>query len=135
LQAKRPGNAKLMWKYFLTIDAIILFFIFLLLYFKWIPAFTENQLDLSLAEPEIQMARLKQIQPEARTSLKIDWHDRILIEKENRRKGLGEQGIAAKLSGRDKVNEAKISLANGFNGLLSDKISVNRSLPDIRHPE
>jgi polypeptide N-acetylgalactosaminyltransferase len=79
--------------------------------------------------------QLKPLHFEARTSLKIDWHDYHMIEMENRRKGLGEQGVAAKLSGRDKDNEEKISLANGFNGLLSDKISVNRSLPDIRHSE
>lgn len=65
---------------------------------------------------------------------KIDWHDYQLMREEENRKGVGEQGKAEKLQSTDKVNEDKLFHKNGFNALLSDKISLNRSIPDIRHP-
>ena len=53
------------------------------------------------------------------------------------RQGLGEQGAPAFLSAEDKASpeyQEKYN-ANGFNGLLSDKISSKRAVPDIRHPK
>lgn len=67
-------------------------------------------------------------------SKKIDWHNYALIKEEENRKGVGEQGKAEKLKATDKVAEDKLFHKNGFNALLSDKISLNRSIPDIRHP-
>jgi polypeptide N-acetylgalactosaminyltransferase len=67
--------------------------------------------------------------------IKIDWHDYEMIAKEEHRKGLGEHGLAAALSKNEKVMEQKLFLRNGFNALLSDKISLNRSIPDIRHKD
>ena len=67
--------------------------------------------------------------------IKIDWHDYEYIKYEETREGLGEQGKSATLdSGQDALQD-KLFKRNGFNALLSDKISVNRSVADIRHPE
>ncbi|CAD0198643.1 unnamed protein product [Chrysodeixis includens] len=64
---------------------------------------------------------------------KIDWHDYQLINQERKRVGLGEHGYPAHLPKSDEDIEKKLYAVNGFNGALSDKIPLNRSLPDIRH--
>lgn len=63
----------------------------------------------------------------------IDWHDYAYIEKERKMQGLGERGVASKLSADLEPKRQEIFDKNGFNGLLSDLISVNRSVADIRH--
>jgi len=68
---------------------------------------------------------------------KVDWVDWDFVLQEASRQGLGEQGAPAKLSAEDKASpeyQEKYN-ANGFNGLLSDKISSQRAIPDIRHPK
>ncbi|XP_072941507.1 N-acetylgalactosaminyltransferase 6-like [Epargyreus clarus] len=68
------------------------------------------------------------------TSLKkIDWHNYQQIQEEMKRVGIGEHGEPAHLSSAEKDLEEKLYAVNGFNGALSDKIALNRSLPDIRH--
>jgi polypeptide N-acetylgalactosaminyltransferase len=74
-------------------------------------------------------------QPRNVDGLKIDWHDYQKMMAEKRRVGLGEMGQPAKLSGRKRMQERQIFEQNGYNGLLSDTISLNRSVPDIRHKE
>lgn len=65
--------------------------------------------------------------------IKKDWHDYNFIEYEKNRMGFGEHGEPVSLG--DEYNDASVKLfkLNGFNALLSDHISVNRSVPDIRH--
>lgn len=66
---------------------------------------------------------------------RIDWHDYAYMEQEAKLQGLGEHGKPATLeSGQDEMQD-KLFKRNGFNALLSDKISVNRSVADIRHKE
>lgn len=65
---------------------------------------------------------------------KIDWHDYKLIGIEQSRKGIGEQGKPGKLDESLESARKELFNQNGFNALLSDKISLNRSVPDIRHP-
>lgn len=64
---------------------------------------------------------------------RIDWHDYAYIAQERRRKGLGEHGVGAELGADREAERKEIFGQNGFNGLLSDEISVNRSVADIRH--
>lgn len=47
--------------------------------------------------------------------------------------GNGEQGKAFPLTETDRIDQAYRE--NGFNIYVSDRISLNRSLPDIRHPK
>jgi polypeptide N-acetylgalactosaminyltransferase len=74
-------------------------------------------------------------QPRNTGGIKVDWHNYRLMANDKNRVGVGEHGKAGKISGRKKVLEQNIFKQNGYNGLLSDLISVNRSLPDIRHKE
>uniref|UniRef100_U5ERV4 Polypeptide N-acetylgalactosaminyltransferase n=1 Tax=Corethrella appendiculata TaxID=1370023 RepID=U5ERV4_9DIPT len=65
---------------------------------------------------------------------RIDWHNYALIEEEKVREGIGEHGIKATLTNqKDILMKDKLFKKNGFNAVLSDLISLNRSLPDIRH--
>lgn len=64
----------------------------------------------------------------------IDWHDYKLISEDQNRKGIGEHGKLEKLDESEKENQDALFRQNGFNALLSDRISLNRSVPDIRHP-
>lgn len=48
--------------------------------------------------------------------------------------GLGEMGKAASNSPSEYQRELGLLLRHSFNVLLSDRIALNRSLPDTRHP-
>lgn len=65
---------------------------------------------------------------------KIDWHDYAAINKDMERVGIGEGGKRATLDEQFHDEEKLMFRQNGFNALLSDSISVNRSIPDIRNP-
>uniref|UniRef100_A0A8C5S6K9 Uncharacterized protein n=1 Tax=Laticauda laticaudata TaxID=8630 RepID=A0A8C5S6K9_LATLA len=64
---------------------------------------------------------------------KKDWHDREAIKNDLQRTGNGEQGKPYPMTDAEQVDQAYRE--NGFNIFVSDKISLNRSLPDIRHPK
>lgn len=65
---------------------------------------------------------------------KIDWHDWNLINKDNTRRGLGEQGEKAYLTYYP-AHTKDINDSVGYNGYLSDKIALDRSLKDLRPPQ
>lgn len=66
---------------------------------------------------------------------KIDWHDYKQIQANLEKTGPGEQGAAHLLSANDDSEKDALYKVNGFNALVSDRISVNRTLKDIRHPD
>lgn len=72
---------------------------------------------------------------ETKENIKIDWHDYRFMNMEKLRTGLGEHGKPARLPVDPEQYSANISDQNGFNRQLSDFISLNRSVPDIRHKE
>ncbi|XP_070838935.1 polypeptide N-acetylgalactosaminyltransferase 10-like [Chaetodon trifascialis] len=63
---------------------------------------------------------------------RTDWHDYEAMRRDAARSGNGEQGKPFPLTETDRVDQAYRE--NGFNIYVSDRISLNRSLPDIRHP-
>lgn len=77
----------------------------------------------------------EQEQDEKPTNDKIDWHNHKLIADEGKRKGKGEQGKPSQLSPMRTMHKEKLYQVNGFNAALSDEISLNRSIPDIRHTD
>lgn len=67
-------------------------------------------------------------------NIKIDWHDYNFIDYEAKRVGLGEQGKAVnQVDPEEEELNQRLFDENGYNGLVSDKISVNRSIVDLRH--
>ncbi|CAD7080993.1 unnamed protein product [Hermetia illucens] len=62
-----------------------------------------------------------------------DWNDDQAYKEALGRRGLGELGQPARLKNVDKKLEEKLSREYGYNAMLSDRISLNRSVPDIRH--
>ncbi|PAA60805.1 hypothetical protein BOX15_Mlig011947g1 [Macrostomum lignano] len=63
----------------------------------------------------------------------IDWHDYKAIEAERARQGPGEQGKGVHLDASENKAADDLFRVNGFNALVSDKMSLFRSLADIRH--
>jgi len=66
------------------------------------------------------------------TSL-IDWHNWEQIQEESQRVGPGEQGKAVVISQNEESKHSDLFRSNGFSGWASDKISLDRAVPDIRH--
>uniref|UniRef100_A0A6A7FN03 Polypeptide N-acetylgalactosaminyltransferase n=1 Tax=Hirondellea gigas TaxID=1518452 RepID=A0A6A7FN03_9CRUS len=64
----------------------------------------------------------------------IDYHNYTQQQLDKARTGLGEHGKSAKVPASSKQEEDRLYLANGFNGLLSDLIALDRALPDTRDP-
>lgn len=65
---------------------------------------------------------------------KIDWHDWKLIEEDRLRIGIGEHGDGEFLWYYPPSTQ-QINDTHGYNGYLSDKIALNRSLKDLRPKE
>lgn len=65
---------------------------------------------------------------------KIDWTDFAYFEQEGNRTGNGEKGAPVLLD-EDQLELSK-TLANdySYNVMVSDMISLDRSLPDVRNP-
>ncbi|KAG5848349.1 hypothetical protein ANANG_G00097540 [Anguilla anguilla] len=61
-----------------------------------------------------------------------DWHDNESIRRDELRVGKGEQGKPYPLT-EDECDDS-VYKENGFNIYVSNNIALDRSLPDIRHP-
>ena len=69
-------------------------------------------------------------------SKKIDYHDYEYVKREKERFGLpGENGQPVYAEPDEEASNKKLFDENGYYGLISDKIALNRSLPDFRRPE
>lgn len=67
------------------------------------------------------------------SSEKIDWTDYNLVQREWLRVGPGENGTPVTLSDPLEIERNQIGFKlDGFYTVVSEKISPNRSLPDIR---
>ncbi|KAG5669574.1 hypothetical protein PVAND_017461 [Polypedilum vanderplanki] len=69
-------------------------------------------------------------------NIKIDWHDYKFIDEESTREGPGEHGSAYnQISVEEENLNQRLFDENGYYGLISDKISINRSVADLRHTD
>ncbi|KXJ69759.1 hypothetical protein RP20_CCG025930 [Aedes albopictus] len=69
-------------------------------------------------------------------SVRIDWHDYAYIEDEAKREGPGEHGKPFKLVKPEDIEKNKeLFKENGYSAVVSDMLSLNRSVPDARHPQ
>lgn len=67
---------------------------------------------------------------------KIDYHDYEYMEREKKRWGQpGENGQPAYPEKGEEALDKKLFDENGYNGLVSDKIALNRSVADYRHQQ
>ena len=64
----------------------------------------------------------------------VDWHNWTLIQMEKERVGPGEQGKPLVIPKEEEEQNQHLFRSNGFSGYASDLISIDRSVPDIRHP-
>ncbi|XP_075458266.1 polypeptide N-acetylgalactosaminyltransferase 10 [Ascaphus truei] len=80
---------------------------------------------------QVVLSRQKDENVSEKRSRNKDWHDYERITKDQEKAGNGEQGRPFPMTDADRVDQAYRE--NGFNIYVSDKISLNRSLPDIRH--
>lgn len=67
-------------------------------------------------------------------NVRIDWHDWNFMLEEELRTGLGEHGEPAYWWPYPPSSK-QINDTHGYNGYLSDKIALNRSLKDLRPKE
>lgn len=62
-----------------------------------------------------------------------DWHDYEFINYEGSREGVGEQGKGHELTDSDEIKQDnELEREEGLHVIVSDKISVNRSIQDTR---
>uniref|UniRef100_A0A803J742 Polypeptide N-acetylgalactosaminyltransferase n=2 Tax=Xenopus tropicalis TaxID=8364 RepID=A0A803J742_XENTR len=87
--------------------------------------------DLEKARGEVLFVKPRDEKVNEKVPEKKDWHNYEQIRKESEQIGNGEQGKPFPMTDADHVDQAYRE--NGFNIFVSDKISLNRSLPDIRH--
>lgn len=65
-----------------------------------------------------------------------NWIQNDLIDQDSRREGFGEQGADVILTDvKEIVLNEELYQKTGFSVVISDKISVNRSLPEVVHPD
>lgn len=61
-----------------------------------------------------------------------DWNNYKLMDEEKKRSGFGEHGAKTFSEGRQSDDEIKMMKENGHNAIVSNRISLDRSVPDFR---
>lgn len=64
-----------------------------------------------------------------------DWNDYELMKEERSRIGFGEQGMKTFRDKETVMDEETLMRENGHNAIISDKISLERAVPDLRSVE
>lgn len=119
----------------------------LLISFLFTVLIIRSSFNVELENGVVDNEALNQIEPEALraatgffdvhkyhlTDEKIDWHNYEHMAEEEARVGRGEQGKKEELLPHEETEYNELFMVNGYNGVLSDKISVNRSVKDITH--
>lgn len=66
------------------------------------------------------------------SNVRVDWNDYKLLKDEESRKGFGEHGSKTFTEGRQSSDEIQMIEENGHNAIVSNRISLDRSVPDFR---
>lgn len=67
---------------------------------------------------------------------RIDWNDYELIKREALQTGFGEHGKGEKLTDAEEIKKNdELFETFGMSVFISDKMSVNRTIPEYRHPD
>lgn len=128
-------------KYAICSTALIASGLFLLHSIHWMKvhqkALSQDEVKLEPGQPNPTLKKIfDEILEKTRPVVeKKDWHDYKAIEEEQARQGPGEQGRAYVMSGDEMDKKNELYRNNGFNALASDKISLQRAIKDIRHPD
>lgn len=86
----------------------------------------------TIESPRLEIAK-RVVFPVAQNYERKDWHDWAFIEYEKTRTGPGEQGKPHFLTDAVEIELNKnLSKIEGLSPLVTDRISVNRSVPDGR---
>lgn len=117
-------------------------FVFLLLYFVVIGGWQKNsetfrKVEFIFQENSSELAVLHdKAYPVVTNYQRKDWHDWKFINYEKNREGPGENGKSFKLTDPEEIElNKKLFKTEGLYVVVSDKISVNRSVPDTRLPQ
>lgn len=90
----------------------------------------EKQKDKLL---QLELQEINTLDKKGKLGLKMDWHDWEQVGADLRRQGPGEQGAPVRLT-KDEMSYAERTYRDhGFCAFVSDKIAIDRSIPDIRH--
>ncbi len=65
----------------------------------------------------------------------VDYHNYSLMKADSKRRGPGEQGAPVYLRGAELDHSKRVFTENGFCQVVSDKIALDRSIPDLRHKQ
>lgn len=133
---------------YLALGAILVFLVpSIVSYSRSRPSTSNQQQKLEIpghvvAKDEREESKIDQIAPDDpqywesfKKLSKKDWHDYKAMSADKARVGPGEQGapVALPQDAETKKKADEIYRVNGFSGLVSDQIPLNRSLKDIRH--
>lgn len=115
--------------------------LFVVLYFALYNGYTSRVAKINIVNKRgelvnVALAPFEKAYPFATNYERKDWHDWKFIEYEKSREGSGEQGKPFHLSDPKEIAEnERLYQIEGLYPIASDKISVNRSVPDTRHPK
>ncbi|CAO1318883.1 unnamed protein product [Diamesa serratosioi] len=109
-------------------------FIVIIAIFKFIE-FNNHPLSITKSYIYIEPSNSFYLQKHNLFGAKKDWHNYEFIEMEKMRVGPGEQGHPTYVDAGEEGKNKELFDENGYYGLISDKIALNRSVSDIRHPE
>lgn len=117
---------------------LVILTVFIIIVLATVKVINYNNSPLRIKQNFIYIERLSSFFRRARNieNIKIDWHDYKFIENEKQREGPGEQGRGVTEVNPDEEDlNQRLFDENGYYGLISDKISVNRSIGDLRNPK
>lgn len=108
----------------INIKTFFIFISFLTFYFVYLVSIssTDNKHKIVVSDKKVKDHKFR------------NWYDYKLVEKDNQRIGVGELGARVFLSDPNEISlNEKLYQETGFAVVISDKISVNRSLPQVVH--